>query len=415
MRFLHIADVHLDTSFAGRSEEVRSRLRDASRTAFSRAVDVAIREDVHALLVAGDLFDGDRLSFQTERFLLREAERLQDHQITVVYATGNHDPGSATAGPRALAWPACVRVAADGTPRRFQILDRNREPVGYVTAVGHEGPRVTEDLSRTLPAPAGALPEIALLHTQVRTSAAADQHHPYAPSDLTWLRHAGYDYWALGHIHVRQELSDDPPIWYPGSVQGKTHADRGARGGLLVDLTDRRNPAIAFRSLAPVRWDTIEVARLDRVASLDELEHTIRAAWQSAREVDPATPDIEWMVRVVLSGPCPLWSELRTDEDRETLARELRGVLGAMDVVVVADGVHPVLSLEEHRLRTDILGEALRLAESVREGRQSIDHLFEGTLAGAPTEDRVALRIYIQELLSGADGELAARMLEGHE
>ncbi|MGD8873441.1 MAG: DNA repair exonuclease, partial [Gemmatimonadota bacterium] len=105
MRFLHVADVHLDTSFAGRSESVRRRLREASREAFRRAVDLAIREEVHAFLIAGDLFDGERLSFTTERFLLDQASRLADHGITVVYATGNHDPGAPGAGPRSLAWP----------------------------------------------------------------------------------------------------------------------------------------------------------------------------------------------------------------------------------------------------------------------------------------------------------------------
>ena len=67
MRFVHVADVHLDTSFSGRTPEVRARLREASRRAFRAAVDLAIREDAHALLIAGDLFDGDRLSFPTEQ------------------------------------------------------------------------------------------------------------------------------------------------------------------------------------------------------------------------------------------------------------------------------------------------------------------------------------------------------------
>lgn len=415
MRFLHIADVHLDTGFAGRSDEVRARLREASRIAFTRAVDLAIREDVHALLIAGDLFDGERLSFQTERFLLQEAERLQDHQITLVYATGNHDPGDASVGPRALSWPSCVRLASDGTPRRFQILDQNREPVGFVTAIGHEGPRVTEDLSRRLPAPSGDLPEIALLHTQVRSSRFAEKHHAYAPSDLTWLRHAGYDYWALGHIHVCQELSDDPPIWYSGSLQGKTHTDRGARGALLVDLTDREAPAISFRSLAPVRWETVEVTRLDEITSLDDLERRIHAAWNVLRVDEPTPVGVDWMVRVVLSGPCPLWSELRTPEDRETLATELCGVLGALDVTVVADGVHPVIPLEEHRLRTDVLGEALRLSEAVRDGRTSLDDLLEGSLAALDSDGPADRQAYVRRLLDGADGEIASRMLEGLE
>ncbi|MDX1495890.1 MAG: DNA repair exonuclease, partial [Longimicrobiales bacterium] len=315
MRFLHIADAHLDTSFTGRSEAVRSRLREASRQAFRRAVDVAIREEVHALLIAGDLFDSDRLSFQTERFLLEQAARLGDHGITVVYATGNHDPGASREGPRRLPWPQNVRVAADATPRRFLIPDHAGETVGHVTAVGHAHAEVTDDLSRTLPRPSGDLPEVALLHSQVRSSLGSDAHGSYAPSELTFLRHAGFDYWALGHVHVRQQLSDDPPIWYPGSLQGKSWTDSGDRGGLLVDLAHRGAPAVSFRSLAPVRWDTVEVDRLDTVESLDELERAVQVAWSSRRGAEPGGPATEWMVRVVLKGPCPLWSELRSAEE----------------------------------------------------------------------------------------------------
>lgn len=160
MRFVHVADVHLDTSFAGRSEGVRRRLREASHEAFRRAVDLAVREDVHAFLIAGDLFDGDRLSFSTERFLLEQVHRLGDHGITVVYAAGNHDPGGVDSGPRPLAWPPNVRVAADGTPQRIVVPDHEGEAVGVVTAVGHASSREREDLSRRFPPPRGDLPEV---------------------------------------------------------------------------------------------------------------------------------------------------------------------------------------------------------------------------------------------------------------
>ncbi len=116
MRFVHVADVHLDTSFAGRSEAVRHRLREASREAFRRAVDLAIREEVHAFLVAGDLFDSDRLSLRTERFILEQILRLGDHGIAAVYATGNHDPGAAPHGPRRLTWPANSSMRQDDDP-----------------------------------------------------------------------------------------------------------------------------------------------------------------------------------------------------------------------------------------------------------------------------------------------------------
>jgi exonuclease SbcD len=413
MRFVHLADVHLDTSFAGRSEEVRKRLREASRQAFHNAVDLAIREDAHAFLIAGDLFDGERLSFETERFLLTEAARLDDHGIAVVYATGNHDPGSQEQGPRALSWPTCVRVAADATPRRFLIHDRSGDPVGYVTTVGHVTNQEHEDLSRLLPRPAGELPEVGLLHTQVHSSIGADDHHPYAPSELTYLLRSGHDYWALGHVHVRQELSADPPIWYSGSLQGKSHADVGERGALLVDLSDRGAPMVSFRSLAPVRWDTIEVDRLETVRSLDELERQVQLAWRTRRATDPGTNGTEWMVRVVLTGACPLWSELRATEDLDHLASELCEGIGALDVFIATEGVHPVIPIDEHRLRTDVLGAALRLTEAVRHGDEVLAHVDPSELVGLSSDDPGTVKSYVQRLLAEADGEIAARLLEG--
>ena len=412
MRFLHVADVHLDTSFAGRSEAVRKRLRQASREAFRNAVDLAIREDVHAVLIAGDLFDGDRLSFQTERFLLQQSERLGDHGITMVYASGNHDPGSPESGPRPLPWSNSVRVAADGTPRRFTIASHSGEPVGHVTAVGHASSRETEDLSRRLPVPTGDLPEVALLHTQVHSSIDARAHHAYAPSELTYLSHAGYDYWALGHVHTRQELSADPPIWYAGSLQGKTHADVGERGALLVDLSDRATPIVSFRSLAPVQWDTLEVDHLDGVASLDDLERHVQAAWRLRRGSEPERVGIEWMIRVVLKGPCPLWSELRSTEDQDLLARELSAILGALEVTLSTDHVHPVIPIEEHSTRTDVLGAVLRLSEAVRSGEQVLSDVDPGSLAGLPSDDPVAVSSYVRRLLTDVDARLAARLLE---
>ena len=410
MRFVHTADVHLDTSFAGRTKAVRRRLREASREAFRGAVDLAVREDVHALLVAGDLFDSERLSFSTERFLLEQARRLGDHGIALVYVTGNHDPGSPDAGPRPLPWPPNVRVIADATPQRIAIRGHDGGTVGYVTGAGHASPKERDDLSRRLPRPRGELPEVALLHTQVHASLGSEAHHAYAPSELTYLTRAGYDYWALGHVHVRQSLSDDPPVIYPGNLQGRTHADTGPKGAYLVDLSDRAAPALSFRALAPVRWETLVVDDLQDADSLDRLERKVASAWSTARSQDPSPPGTEWMVRVALAGPTPLWQELRRDEDRALLATELREQMAVLDVVVQADGVHPVLSVEEHARRPDVLGEVLRLAALVRRGEERLS-LDPAALPGLGSDDPRAMERYVRDLLGGAEGELAARLL----
>jgi exonuclease SbcD len=352
-----------------------------------------------------------RLSFSTERFLLEQAHRLGDHGITIVYATGNHDPGEPESGPRSLPWPPNVRVADDATPQRIVVQGHDGDPVGYVTAIGHAHGKVRDDLSRRLPRPEGNLPEVALLHTQVHASPGSEAHHAYAPSELTYLLRSGFDYWALGHVHVRQALSEDPPIHYSGSLQGRTHTDTGPRGALLVDLSDRAAPSIAFRDLAPVRWATIRVTDIHDADSLDRLERRVALAWRTYEQEESVPVGTEWMVRVVLGGPCPLWRELRTEEDQRVLARELVEMLDVLDVVVVAEAVHPVVPIEDHRSRPDVMGEALRLAAAIRAGERTLTSLESGALAGTASDDPRVVEAYVRRLLEDVDGEIVARML----
>jgi hypothetical protein len=115
----------------------------------------------------------------------------------------------------------------------------------------------------------------------------------------------------------------------------------------------------------------------------------------------------------VLSGPCALWAELRSEEDREHVAAELTELLGALQVTVTVDGMHPVVSLREHAARVDVLGEALRLCAAVRRGDVSLG-IAAGELAGVEGDDAATVERYVRDLLERADGELAARMLEAH-
>lgn len=117
------------------------------------------------------------------------------------------------------------------------------------------------------------------------------------------------------------------------------------------------------------------------------------------------------MVRVHLQGPCALWKDLQTDENRTLLGEELTELLGALDVVVTAERVHPIVRVQEHRIRTDVLGESLRLLEALRLGNATLSSLEAGDLAGLVSDDRSTLVTYVNDLLQDADGELAARLL----
>lgn len=411
MRFLHVADVHLDTPFAGRTPQVRGRLQEASRQALRNAFDLACRETLHAVLIAGDLFDRERLSFETEGFLVREFLRLEREGIPVVYATGNHDPGHG--GLRALGrpWPENVTVVADRKPVRIAVRDQNGGVAGWVTAAGHASARETMDLARTFPRPVGETPEVALLHTQVHGALAEGEHHRYAPSELRHLERAGFHYWALGHVHRRQELSRVPAIHYPGSLQGRTPAERGARGGLVVDLSRPDHPDVAFHPFAPVRWETLVVDGLLAAATMEGLVERVIDRWEAERARDPHGGADAWLVRVALRGPSPLWRELSREDDRAVLEDALAEGLGALDVEVRAGAVHAPMVVEDHVGRMDVLGEALRLARAVRDGEVELD-LPVAELAAAELHPDLDPEAWIRELIEGVEPELVVHLLD---
>ena len=413
MRLLHIADAHLDSAFASHSGELRKRLREASREAFRRAVDLAVRERVHALLVAGDLFDGERLTLQTEGLLLEQTRRLSEAGVQVVYATGNHDPGREGLRAHALPWPPGVHVVRDAEPREIVVRDRSGDPVGRVTAAGHPSSRESADLSRAFPRPEGILPEVALLHTQVVGAAAADSHEPYAPSERARLAASGHDYWALGHVHLRQMVSEDPPVAYPGNLQGRNPRETGAKGGLLVELRRGRSPRVEFRSLATLRWEVVEVAGLSGVRGRDALLQEVRDRWREARGRDPGEPGTEWIVRFELSGGCPMWRDLR-EEDPSELGDAFAGALDLLAAQVRCGRLRAPRRSGDHRNRRDVLGTALRLVEEIRAGSATLPGVEE-ELAGLGDEGPEALAAYLGELVEGAEEEILDRMLRGEE
>lgn len=410
MRFIHIADVHLDTAFAGRSEEVRSRLRAAAREALARCVDTAVSEEVDAVLIAGDFFDGARLSFGSEGLLLRQLDVLADAGIQVVYATGNHDPGAAQAVTD-LAWPGNVTVMGGADPVTVTIVNRAGEPVGHVTGAGHATARETADLAQALrPRPDTRLPQVALLHTQVTSASRSELHQPYAPSTLDHLRSAGFDYWALGHVHQRQALSNDPPIHYPGNLQGRNPRETGTKGGLLVDLHDLAHPVVEFREFSRVRWERLALGELEGARTLDALVELVVSAWEEARAADPGSDGTEWIVAVDLAGPSPVWRQLREREELGTLEQECADCIGAMSVEIRAGRTHAVVRLDDHIDRKDALGASLRLCRRVAAGDDRLG-LTEADLAGFDRERHGSIERYLQRLLDGGSAEIMARML----
>jgi DNA repair exonuclease SbcCD nuclease subunit len=97
MKFIHAADIHLDSPLVGlRFYEGApvDEIRGATRRAFQNLIELAITEKVDFILIAGDLYDGDWKDYNTGLFFLKEMAKLRDHGIRVFMISGNHDATS---------------------------------------------------------------------------------------------------------------------------------------------------------------------------------------------------------------------------------------------------------------------------------------------------------------------------------
>ena len=308
MKFLHAADIHLDSPLAGlqsRPDLPPGLLRGCTRRAFASLVDLAIEEDVAFVVIAGDLYDGDWKDFSTGLFFAEQMKRLGRPCFLL---RGNHDARSVIT--RDLRLPPNLR---EFSHRRCETI--RLDGLG-VALHGHSFPNraVPEDLSEGYCDPLPGLLNIGVLHTSADDPG---EHETYAPCNPGRLALKGYEYWALGHIHQRQVLYERPWIVFPGNIQGRHAKETGPKGCSLVTVEDGRIVAVEHRCVDTLRWALLEVdAGGADVATLTERIETAAQDALSAVEGRPL------LARLILRGETPIHATLANDTDR--LAAECR-------------------------------------------------------------------------------------------
>lgn len=426
LRLLHLADLHLDTVVGGRSEAIRGRVRAALLAAFERAIERALELEVHAVLVAGDAFDDALLTGATADVFRSGLRRLAARGVDVAWCTGNHDPGATTLRGRqgraallGLDDPGRhglprIHVFRGHTPATVTLRDRRGDPVGTLTSLGHESDADGENLARRLARPAGPLPAVAMLHTQVDGAAGDAEHARYAPCTPQDLAAAGFDYWALGHVHVRGPVRG-APAWYAGNPQGRNSKETGARGGLVVELAAGEPPRVAPVTLGALRFESLALRAQGAVEPLQKLGAELSAALGARRREDRDLDLAATVLRVELrgqmgAGRSPLAAALARPEAREEAERALGLELGLLDCELRTAGLAAPLDLADFRATPSALREAHRLLESALMDDALLASLGDQELSPeAPQQGDGARLGYLRDRASGLAGELVAR------
>ncbi|WP_407856026.1 metallophosphoesterase [Enterococcus hailinensis] len=274
MKFLHAADLHLDRSFEGLTtvpEYFEKQLMTANQTMLQNIVDVAVNNNVDFVLLAGDTFHQNRPTLKTQRFFFQEMARLDEAGIPVFMNFGNHDFYQAER--YWFAFPNNIQLFSDEQVETKQLMTRAGEQVA-ITSFSYQHPTIETAMAESFPYKGAADFHIGMYH---------GGQMPYAPFQLSELLTKGYDYWALGHIHVPQVLSESPFIIYPGTPQGHTQKETNLSGVTLVES----NGSQLLRQTVPVeviRWEK-------RILSLKGVRQP-REVFPLIRKLEAAMPTI---------------------------------------------------------------------------------------------------------------------------
>jgi exonuclease SbcD len=312
-RFIHTADIHLDSPLKGleaHEDAPVDEIRGATRRAFDNLIELAIEEEVAFVLIGGDLYDGDWKDYNTGLFFAGRMGRLAKAGVRVFIVSGNHDAASRIT--RTMPLPDNVTHFPYKKPQSVKLDD-----LGVIIhGQSYSSSTVKENLASQYPRHDSGSFNIGLLHTSLT---GREGHENYAPCTVDDLKSKGYDYWALGHVHKREVVAKDPWIIFPGNIQGRHIRETGVKSATLVTVEDGRI-TVEERQLDVLRWAVrrVDLSECETTASVYD---AVRQAF--AQELDLADGKT-LVLRLVLTGKCPVHAQLL--ERTAQWTEEFRGI-----------------------------------------------------------------------------------------
>jgi DNA repair protein SbcD/Mre11 len=375
---LAIGDIHLGRLPAALPDDLKNRQRELGpEIAWQRSVSEAIRREVDAVVLAGDVVERSRDFFVAYGQLKAGVEELADAGIPVLAVAGNHDTHVL---PRlADEIDSLHLLGAGGHWQQHQV--------GSISVIGWSFPQtqVRHSPLDSFPKLSPRRPLIGLLHCDRDQS-----DSPYAPVSSADLEQAGVAAWLLGHIHQPDDLSGPRPIGYLGSVSALRASEMGARGPWLVEV-DKKKISTRHLVLAPLRYEhlVIDSSELDSVEDLSGQILTASRQRILMLDSDDALPDALGL-RVVLRGQC------RFSEQLPVAAEALLSDARSWTESGVACFIHriavetvPALDLDSLARQTDPCGllarRLLALQDPDSEERQRLVELGRRSLESVAT------------------------------
>lgn len=413
IRFLHAADLHIDSPFRGLAaapEDVVSAARSSTLEAFDSLVSIAIERGVDFVVLAGDVYDAADRSLRAQLRFRDGLDRMAGAGIDVFVAHGNHDPLDS----RVAALTLPERVVVFGPEVETREVVRDGVAIAAVSGIGYRTRVVTENLSQGFSRHPGAPFHVGVLHCNLGGNTG---HENYAPCTLSDLIGTGIDYWALGHVHTRAVLNTTPHVVYPGNSQGRHINESGPRGCFVVTVSEHGEVELDFEPLDRIRWHQVDVP-INDVDTVDALEVRLLGA---LAEISADADGRSLICRARLSGRGSLHADLSRRGASDPLLERLREALAGADPFVWIDDLAiatlPDVDFDARRMGDDLVAEILRSAGALTSDSEALRGLLDEPL-GRLLENPViakAIGTPSDAELREAVGEAALVLFDGIE
>lgn len=253
IRVAHLADLHIGSVLRGLADYPGAPAidrREAPYEALSAAVHRIVGGGYEAVLIAGDVFDRRHADARALAACQDALGAFHEAGLRTVVVSGNHD--AETPLPHKLNLPPSVRWLGADAPESVTWPDLGITVHGQSVAVPDE----RRDLAAGLPRATPGAVNIGLLHTSLH---GAWSRRICAPADPRTLARAGYDYWALGHVHHRLVPSAGAFAAYPGNTHARGPGEAGGRGFTELLIEGPGVLRILPVDTAPVRYETLHL------------------------------------------------------------------------------------------------------------------------------------------------------------
>ncbi|MBO4343946.1 MAG: metallophosphoesterase [Clostridia bacterium] len=319
MKFIHCADLHLDSPFTLSSYSEAGKRRAELRNDFSALVSYAKSEKCGLFIIAGDLFDDAYITKDTSEMLIKEISSFPECRFVIT--PGNHDPYRANSPYYYLEFPENTHIFKSGEIEYVEYPEINTRVYGYA---------FTSEYMTKSPLSGFRAKEDGMINILVAHGDMLSPLSSYCPITENEIKSSGMDYVALGHIHKATEVkyAGKTAYAYCGCIEGRGFDETGYKGAFAGEVT-KESLDIKMVKFSKKRY---EIAKCDVTGANDfkDAERIISSACASYGS--------DTALRVVLEGV--------TSDGFSLSDEEIRLILPKPYYVELRDNTLPLLNAE---------------------------------------------------------------------